>query len=96
MNGGSPIEVICDSYDNKVTIGETWKAHVVGLLSGQGLFGKELLDYKAAGLIFKSILDGALNVNVGNFAIWGLFSSDAKQSSSRLTWRATYPHFALH
>lgn len=81
VNGGSPIEVICDSYDNEVTIGETWKAHVVGLLSGQGLFGKELLDYKAAGLIFKSILDGALNVNVGNFAIWGLFSSAAKQSS---------------
>jgi len=28
---------------------------VSSLLSGKGLFGNQLLDYKAAGLIFKSI-----------------------------------------
>lgn len=81
INGGKPVALICDSYDNHVTIGESWQANVVGLLSGQGLFGNELLDYKAAGLIFKSILDGKLNVNVGNYAIWGLFSTNAQNSS---------------
>lgn len=81
INGGSPVPLICDSYDNKVTIGETWKAQVVGLLSGQGLFGNQLLNYKAAGLIFESILNGSVAVNVGNFAIWGLFSTDAQNSS---------------
>jgi hypothetical protein len=80
INGGAPVALICDSYDNEVTIGESWKAQVVGLLSGQGLFGNQLLDYKAAGLIFKSILNGTLNVNVGNFAIWGLFSTSAQNS----------------
>ena len=64
-----------------MTIGETWKAQEVGLLSGQGLFGNQLLDYKAAGLIFKSILNGTLNVNVGNYAIWGLFSTKAQNTS---------------
>jgi hypothetical protein len=81
INGGSPVALICDSYDNRVDIGEKWQANVVGLLSGKGLFGTQLLDYKAAGLIFKSILNGTMNVNVGNYAIWGLFSTNAQNSS---------------
>jgi len=81
INGGPQTALICDTFDNRVTIGESWKAHVVGLLSGQGLFGSQLLDYKAAGLIFKSVLNGTLNVNVGNWAIWGLFSTNAQAQS---------------
>jgi hypothetical protein len=81
INGGAPVALICDSYDNHVDIGETWQANVVGLLSGKGLYGSQLLDYKAAGLIFKSILAGTISANVGNFAIWGLFSTTAQNSS---------------
>jgi hypothetical protein len=81
INGKAPVSLICDSYDNEVVVGETWQANVTSLLSGQGLFGGQLLDYKAAGLIFKSILNGSLNVNAGNFAIWGLFSGNAQNSS---------------
>ncbi len=81
INGNAPVALICDSFDNEVIPGETWKANVSSLLSGQGLFGSQLLDYKAAGLMFKSILAGTLNVNVGNFAIWGLFSTNAQNSS---------------
>jgi hypothetical protein len=80
INGGAPTALICDTYDNQVIIGETWSANVSSLLSGQGLFGGQLLDYKAAGLIFKSILNGTLNVNAGNFAIWGLFSTNAQNN----------------
>lgn len=81
VNGKSPVALICDTYDNQVTLGETWKAHETSLLSGKGLFGSQLLDYKAAGLIFKSILSGTLSVNAGNFAIWGLFSTNAQNSA---------------
>jgi hypothetical protein len=81
VNGHAPVAMICDTYDNEVTVGESWQANVVGLLSGKGLFGNQLMDYKAAGLIFKSILNGTLNVNVGNFAIWGLFSTNAQNNS---------------
>jgi PEP-CTERM motif len=81
INGKAPVALICDSYDNEVVVGETWKANVTSLLSGKGLFGNQLLDYKAAGLIFKSILSGTLNVNAGNFAIWGLFSTNARNNS---------------
>ena len=82
INGGAPVSLICDTYDNEVVIGETWQANVTPLLSGKGLFGSQLLDYKAAGLIFKSILNGTLtNVNAANFAIWGLFSTNAQGNS---------------
>jgi hypothetical protein len=81
INGHAPVALICDTYDNEVNVGESWQANVVGLLSGKGLFGNQLMDYKAAGLIFKSILNGTLNVNVGNFAIWGLFSTNAQNNS---------------
>lgn len=81
INGKAPVSLICDTYDNPVTMGETWKAHESTLLSGKGLFGSQLMDYKAAGLIFKSILNGTLTVNAGNFAIWGLFSTNAKNSA---------------
>jgi hypothetical protein len=81
INGGTPVALICDSFDNRVSIGESWQANETGLLSGKGLFGNELLDYKAAGLIFKSILNGSLGANTGNWAIWGLFSSTAQAQS---------------
>lgn len=81
INGRAPVALICDSYDNEVRIGETWKASATSLLSGKGLFGNQLLDYKAAGLIFKSVLNGFLNVNVGNYAIWALFSTNAQNTS---------------
>jgi hypothetical protein len=81
INGKGSVALICDTFDNEVTVGETWKANVTSLLSGQGLFGSQLLDYKAAGLIFKSILNGTLNVNAGNYAIWGLFSTNAQNSA---------------
>jgi PEP-CTERM motif len=81
INGKAPVALICDTYDNRVSVGESWQANVVGLLSGKGLFGNQLLDYKAAGLIFKSILNGSLGANVGNFAIWGLFSTNAQNNS---------------
>jgi hypothetical protein len=81
INGAAPVALICDSYDNEVIVGETWKATVSSLLSGKGMYGNQLLDYKAAGLIFKSILNGTLSANIGNYAIWGLFSTKAQGSS---------------
>lgn len=81
INGAAPVSLICDTYDNQVIVGETWKATVTPFLKGVGLFGPTTsLDYKAAGLIFKSILNGTLSANAGNFAIWGLFSTNAQNN----------------
>jgi hypothetical protein len=82
INGSSTTTaLICDTFDNQIWSGETWTATVTSLLSGQGLFSTSTLDYKAAGLIFASILNGSLNANSGNWAIWGLFSQNPQSNS---------------
>lgn len=78
--GGNSSLLICDSYNNHITPGESWQANMTSILSGQGLFGSELLDYKAAGLIFENSLGGQIDSVAGNWAIWGLFSSDAREN----------------
>ncbi len=79
INGSSNYTaLICDSYDNVNALGETWQATATPLLQAAGLFGSGMsLDYKAAGLIFKSILAGTTGAGAGQWAIWGLFSQNA-------------------
>jgi PEP-CTERM motif len=85
INGSStPTLLICDSYDNNVSLNESWTANVSPFLQGiaGGLFGSSMtLDYKAAGLIFKSMLGGNISATEANWAIWGLFSSTAASMS---------------
>ena len=83
VNGGPSTSLICDTFDNDVTPGETWSATATSLLSNTGLFSGQsnsLLDYKAAGLIYLGILNGTINPVAGNWAIWGLFSSTAQNN----------------
>jgi hypothetical protein len=80
INGsGQPYTtLICDAYDNVNAVGETWQATATPLLQAIGLFGSGAsLDYKAAGLIFKSILAGTTGAGAGQWAVWGLFSQNA-------------------
>src|SRR5690348_6800059 len=79
INGGSNFTaLICDSFDNTILKGETWQATATPFLQGVGMFGSTMsLDYRAAGLIFKSILAGTTNALAGQWAIWGLFSQNA-------------------
>jgi len=77
---GGTMALICDAFDNEVTAGETWTATVNSLTGGNGLFASQansLNNYKAAGLIFQGIVNGTIDANVGNWAIWGLFSANA-------------------
>jgi hypothetical protein len=70
--------LICDSYDNSNYIGETWQATATPFLQAVGLFGSTTsLDYKAAGLIFKSMLAGTTGAGAGQWAIWALLSPNA-------------------
>ena len=53
--------LMCDSYDNNIYRDETWTATVSPFLQGiaSSMFGPSMtLDYKAAGLIYKSMLAG--------------------------------------
>lgn len=74
INGGAPTMLMCDSYRNHVFPSEKWTASVTGLLQGKGFFGKDNLDYKAAGIIFLGVMNGTIDASVGNFAVWNLFT----------------------
>ena len=73
INGGKATPMMCDSFRNHITAGESWKANVSGLLAGKGLFGKDIRDYKAAGIIFMGVMNGTIDAKVGNWAVWNLF-----------------------
>jgi hypothetical protein len=73
INGGKATPMMCDSFNNHITVGENWNANVSGLLSGKGLFGKDIRDYKAAGIIFMGVVNGTIDAKVGNWAVWNLF-----------------------
>jgi len=73
--------LMCDSFDNNVSMGQTFQATVSPFLQGiaTSMFGSSMImDYKAAGLIFKSMLAGTLDRAQAQWAIWGLFSSNAQ------------------
>jgi len=106
INGSStPVGLICDAFDNEVVAGETWTATVTSLLNGSqagggGMFAGQTLNYRAAGLIFEGIVNSTIDANVGNWAIWGLFSADATtnayfQSSGAALVEAQYLLAAL-
>jgi PEP-CTERM motif len=78
---GSPMTLMCDTYNNVNVIGETWKANVTNILSGQGLFGNKLLDYEAAAWLFNDVLFHGANAHDANWAIWALFDPQAMHGS---------------
>jgi hypothetical protein len=83
-NSTTPAYLLCDAYDNTIRKGETWTATVSPFLQGisSSLFGSSMtLDYKAAGLIFKSMMGGTISKTDAQWAIWGLFSSNAQGQS---------------
>lgn len=69
--------LICDTYNNTNVQGETWEANVTNILSGQGLFGNKLLDYKAAAWIYSQILFHGANDHDAQWALWALFTPSA-------------------
>jgi len=85
INGSATLTpLMCDSYDNNVSLGQTWNATATPLLQGiaNSMFGPAMtLDYKAAGLIFKSMLGGQMSTTAAQWAIWGLFSANASSNA---------------
>jgi hypothetical protein len=85
INGSATLTpLMCDSYDNNVSLGQTWNATATPLLQGiaNSMFGPSMaLDYKAAGLIFKSMLGGQMSTTAAQWAIWGLFSANASSNA---------------
>jgi hypothetical protein len=89
INGGKATALMCDSFTNHITWGESWNANVTGLLSGEGLFGNTLTDYKAAGIIFLGVMNGTISSQVGNWAVWNLFDPGITTNAAVLALDST-------
>ncbi len=84
INGGQATPMMCDAFNNHNSLGESWHANVSALLSGKGLFGKDIMDYKAAGIIFLGVVSGTIDAKVGNWAVWNLFTHNVTTNSAVL------------
>ena len=91
INGGKATPMMCDSFNNHITVGENWNANVSGLLSGKGLFGKDVRDYKAAGIIFRGVVTGRSTPKSATGRC-GTFSSRASRRTPRC-WPSTATHY---
>lgn len=96
VNGGAPTPMMCDAFNNHVTPGQSWTAHVSGLLQGKGMFGKDILDYKAAGIIFLGVMNGTIDAKVGNWAVWNLFTKGVTKNAAVLSLDQYALALALH
>lgn len=96
INGGQPTAMMCDSFNNHITAGESWSANVTNLLAGKGMFGSQFLNYKAAGLIFLGVTNGTIDANLGNWAVWNLFSKGVTNDPSVLALEKQYLFLAKH
>lgn len=96
VTGGQPTAMMCDSFNNHIVPGESWSANVTNLLAGKGMFGSAFLDYKAAGLIFLGVSSGAINANVGNWAVWNLFTPGVTTDPTVLALEKQYLYMAKH
>lgn len=85
INGSTTLTpMMCDAYNNHIEFGESWTANEHSILQG-GMFGtsgQALMDYKAAGLIFLSVLNGTVSGSLGNEAVWALFSGNIPGSNA--------------
>jgi hypothetical protein len=89
INGSSTLTpMMCDAFNNHITIGESWTANVHSILQG-GMFGtsgQALLDYKAAGLIFKGVFRRWGTQRCGNCSVDR--TMEAAKQQCRPSWRS--------
>jgi PEP-CTERM motif len=72
VNGGSPLEMMCDTFNGHTNVGDTWTAelHTFGDVgSGNTMFGDPSLYLAAAWLLNHG--GNAADINI---AVWGLFT----------------------
>jgi len=84
--------LICDTYGNSISFGQSWNANVASLVNGTGYFGNqggEMKNYEAAAILFYEIAQsGTVGAGIGNLAIWDLF--EPSQASTNAAWNTIY------
>jgi len=74
---GHAIDLLCDTYGNEISNGESWQATPVDFLSSQSLSGADKNTFKAIGILYDEIIVHSVNSNDAQFAVWGLLDPAA-------------------
>ena len=110
ITGGSSLQIICDNFNTNVHIGLTWTAVANTFsnptflanvkLAGISTTGKSALqNYEAAAWLAEQILANLSNATkVGDlqFALWAIFSPQAKGSAGFTAGAASYYQTAIN
>lgn len=82
------VPLMCDTFTNEVSVGESWTANVSSITSGGGYFAGQTIKgntsqtlYDAAGLIYLGILNGSIDPTLGNWVVWDLFDPGTNGSN---------------
>jgi hypothetical protein len=83
INGGTPIDVVCDDYTHEVWVGEAWSANVSTFSNlGDTRWGSsDTQQYDEAAWLYEQYLNGNASAGDVNFAIWSLFDPQLNAST---------------
>ena len=83
INGGTPIDVVCDDYTHEVSVGESWSATISTFanLADTRWGASDSQQYDEAAWLYEQYLDGSASAGDVNFAIWSLFDPQLNAST---------------
>ena len=77
INGGTPVDMMCDDVLTEITPGESWNANAYSLTAANlpdFKFGADgLTDYEEAAWIETGVVKGTIASGDGNAAVWSIF-----------------------
>jgi hypothetical protein len=82
VNGGTPIEMMCDDAQTEIYVGYSWDANAYSLtaadlpdlkFASEGSASKMLDEYEVAADIESGVETGGINAGEGNAAVWSIF-----------------------
>lgn len=82
VNGGTPIEMMCDDAQTDIYVGYSWNADAYSLdtadlsdlkFASEGSASKMLDEYEVAAYIESGAMTGSINAGDANAAVWSIF-----------------------
>jgi hypothetical protein len=87
INKGSQVVLVCDDFNHETDIGESWQATVSTFADlnsvrfKQNITEQTLQDYEEAAYLYNQLLSHPSQYGDISFALWALFSPNARNSS---------------
>lgn len=91
INGGSPVQIVCDDYAHEVSIGETWsfgESTIAGGLGNTRWGTADLVQYEKTFWLMSQVSSHPADIPGIQYAIWDLFDSSTPSVPGESDWLA--------